>query len=182
MLYRLSRSLCLLRTQAISQTCPMIRNIEAAVSKAASSHGQRRSRPDWVPPVYWTALGFLAGALFWHFVGFWSFVTRAVFDGDGAPPAAHHSVATTKPAEPLPDLSPTGRRMATSASCVALTIDRSGGPTRMAPCPAATFYHRNAGLGVKRDREATIAIENGQGIAGWATDLQGAPLAVPGQP
>ena len=42
-----------------------------------------------------TAVGFVAGALFWHAVGFWSFVNEAVFytRADGAAPVPASRIA-----------------------------------------------------------------------------------------
>ena len=42
--------------------------------------GPERKR-RWMP--YWTGfVGFVLGVLFWHFVGFWSFVSEVAFNGD----------------------------------------------------------------------------------------------------
>lgn len=47
--------------------------------EAVPAAPDRRRR--WLP--YWTGfVGFLLGVLFWHFVGFWSFVSEVAFNGD----------------------------------------------------------------------------------------------------
>ena len=125
------------------------------------------------PAAAWVALGFLAGVLFWHAVGFWQLVSTAVFKG-----GEDVALATTKspsPASPGETLSAGPTLPAAAAArrtCAALAIDRISGITREVPCPAATFHHRNGGLGIKRDREPGIRIEEGQGVAGWATRFE----------
>lgn len=68
-----------------------------------------RRRRWWLP--YWTAvLGFVAGALFWHFVGFWSFVAEVAFNDDGKSPSRLINLDTARsvtlpansPAAPAP--------------------------------------------------------------------------------
>ncbi len=117
----------------------------------------------------WCAIGFFAGIVFWHGVGFWTLVHTAVVGGEktGSPVIA----ATTD--------QPTGRRRApvletgslptiVKSSCVLLVLDRTGGTTRQAPCPTGTFHHRNAGIGIKRDREPPSP----SGRSHWLTQLK----------
>ncbi len=123
------------------------------------------------------ALGFLAGVVFWHVVGFWSFVSQAIFDDATAiQQAAGNRAAGTSGSLPPPDLPrgdpiPIARTAGSNAACVVLAINRTGGETHAQPCPAGTFHHRYAGLGVKRDFEPTIRVDDGTGVAAWATDL-----------
>lgn len=61
------------------------------------------------------ALGFLVGAVFWHFVGFWGFVREVVLKG------------------PEPEVS---RVAQTGPQCTALVLDRASGHVRIDACPA----------------------------------------------
>lgn len=70
------------RQERLAQTAP--RNAEPLDSYAtadaqdideASSAG---AWPAWVSQCLWGATGFLAGAIFWHAVGFWGFVSDVV--------------------------------------------------------------------------------------------------------
>lgn len=38
----------------------------------------------WRTPIAWAGVGFLVGAIFWHFIGFWGFVSDIVLNGRGA--------------------------------------------------------------------------------------------------
>lgn len=61
------------------------------------------------------ALGFLVGAVFWHFVGFWGFVREVLLKG------------------PVPEAS---RVAQTGPQCTALVLDRSSGHVRIDTCPS----------------------------------------------
>ncbi len=79
----------------------------------------------------WALPGFLIGTVFWHFVGFWGFVSHVVL---GEIPAEQ--------AGPTPLLAvvraadePAANNATTSASaCVALALDRATGTTRSKAC------------------------------------------------
>jgi hypothetical protein len=60
------------------------------------------------------AVGFLTGAVFWHFIGFWGFVREIVYKGP---------VATTAVVEQ------------TGPSCTSIVLERVTGSVRAAPCP-----------------------------------------------
>lgn len=145
----------------------MIRSAIAASRPAHDPLRERAAASQRWPAAAWLALGFLAGIVFWHGVGFWSFVKDAVYQGDEDKAVLQQAQpAAPPPSEPL---RPRASAASTKASCVALVIDRVAGTTRQAACPVATFHHRNGGFGIKRDREPRIVIEAGQGIAGWTT-------------
>lgn len=118
----------------------------------------------------WCATGFLAGVAFWHCVGFWSLVHTAVVRGEErSAPAATATV--DRPAAPrrAPILETGSLPGPIKQSCVLLVLDRTGGATRQAPCPTGTFHHRNAGIGVKRDRETASPAPPG---SNWSTQLE----------
>ena len=62
----------------------------------------------------WAGLGFLVGAVFWHFIGFWGFVSSIVLSGQ---PTPARLVEQTGPA------------------CVELVLDRATDRTAAMPCP-----------------------------------------------
>lgn len=118
----------------------------------------------------WSIIGFLGGAVFWHFVGFWSFVSNVVLAGgpavEAVPSASRHALRAEQPSGWV--------RMAEAsvapASCTSLFLDRRTGVTSAraceadhAPLPADTFQGRE-------DRIiASDAVDDGaagQGAAG----------------
>jgi hypothetical protein len=116
----------------------------------------------------WSAMGFVAGIAFWHCVGFWSLVHTAVVGGDKTGATAIATQTDRTSGTRLPPVLETGSLpAAVKPSCVLLVLDRTGGDTRQAPCPTGTFHHRNAGLGVKRDREPPST----SGRSRWLTQL-----------
>lgn len=92
------------------------------------------------PPARAAIMGFVAGAVFWHLVGFWSFIDRIIFAG---PITEARAPATA----PLPGNAietgslqrfeslnrPTGG-IKTSAGCSVLVRERSTGLTRESAC------------------------------------------------
>ena len=76
-------------------------------------------------------LGFVAGAVFWHVIGFWAFVGQVVLD---RPAQYAGQLAAAHPTGPAPD-----ERLAAGsnaiANCARLTLDR-GGNTVVAACQA----------------------------------------------
>ena len=67
-----------------------------------------------LPAAFWGFGGFLVGAIFWHFIGFWSFVGDVVFSS--RPPAEYREIAQTGP------------------HCIELVLDRASGAVRGLPC------------------------------------------------
>ena len=64
--------------------------------------------------IAWGALGFVVGAVFWHFIGFWSFVSDVVLKGH-----------------------PEDARVVAQAGqdCLELALDRATGRVASIPCP-----------------------------------------------
>jgi len=80
----------------------------------------------------WGGLGFLAGAVFWHLVGFWSFLSEVVLDRT---PSAEAAVLAPQPerlgaGEPPVIVIDTNR-------CTMLTLDRRSNLTTAQPCPTS---------------------------------------------
>jgi hypothetical protein len=124
----------------------------AAGPRPASAHPQRVSTKK--PPVsgattarspskgrstalVWGGVGFVTGAVFWHAVGFWTFVSDVVLQGN-APPAAlppplqeaSLTTGSVTSAVALPTI-----YMVDPASCTSLVLDRSSNSTTPRPCP-----------------------------------------------
>ena len=75
-------------------------------------------------------LGFVVGAVFWHFVGFWDFVRNVVLKG---PERAASHVLQTGP------------------ECSSLVLDRSTGAVRVDTCPMEAAWLTEATGGSKAD-------------------------------
>ncbi len=80
----------------------------------------------------WGLAGFLIGAMFWHFIGFWSFVSDIVYKG---------------PAED-------GRAIAqTGQDCTELALDRATGKIYALPCPNHASQLAEVARGTREDSE-----------------------------
>jgi hypothetical protein len=108
---------------------------KAQPSKAAAKSS------SWQKSVVFCVLGFLAGAPFWHLIGFWGYLTgtvpslqtaerpRAVQEAGNTPRASASPARATQP----------GRKATVAAvmnNCTALVLDRSTGATLTAACKA----------------------------------------------
>ena len=86
-----------------------------------------------------SALGFVAGALFWHMVGFWSFVNEAVFyqraDGVAPAPASRTAIASMKSQSRQAGVA--GPVQAPAGNCSVALLDRAGGDILVAACDGA---------------------------------------------
>ena len=82
-------------------------------------------------PLAWGFGGFLIGAIFWHAIGFWSFLGEVVLK---APEPRVSVVARTALPSGLPN-------------CTALAIDRATGRTLSIPCAETLHLHEEASLG-----------------------------------
>jgi hypothetical protein len=83
----------------------------------------------------WCTAGFLAGAAFWHFVGFWGFISAVVLGG----PDPERELFSARPISIVSpkgsDLAPTlAGKARVGSACVALALDRVSGQTRRVPC------------------------------------------------
>jgi len=87
------------------------------------------------PAIVWTGVGFIAGAIFWHAVGFWTFVSSVVLNGPAEPGkvALAESRAAVTSDRP-PNAFPTIYRI-DPANCTALVLDRLSNRTEVHPCP-----------------------------------------------
>jgi hypothetical protein len=114
----------------------------------------------------WLSLGFMAGMVAWHAVGFWGFVSDTVLHGpdrgsqvssqiSAAPPA---SIKTTTVKSMTVDHITTGSLQTFSpraGACMALTRDVTTGETLALTCAGDTQPMRDAGRRRRGDRLAT---------------------------
>ena len=100
----------------------------------------------------WAAVGFIAGAVFWHAVGFWSFVSDVVLKGASTVEAKLALAAS--PRAPTSDREkadlPTVY-LVDSANCTALALDRLSNRTLVHPCPTSGLALRLEPEGGRED-------------------------------
>lgn len=141
----------------------------ATSMRTASTPAQRepaapRKRRDFTPAI-WGGLGFVAGVLVWHAVGFWSFVSDAVLNANdprahgleafvpGLPAPAQKAMSRIPESAVIP--APAAFKNATAGTqfaCVALTLDRSAGITNAKACTRSAGELRDAGFNRRSDR------------------------------
>jgi hypothetical protein len=96
-------------------------------------------------PLVAGVIGFVAGVAFWHFVGFWSFVSAVVFKPDGErtvvvnadTPAGTRAQArpgSDKPATTLHGVLPAASPPTEAARCATLRRDRASAHTTIETC------------------------------------------------
>lgn len=120
--------------------------------------GVRRNRTA----LYWGGLGFVIGALFWHFIGFWSFVSQIVLNGDGTPVPAQAVVRKN-------DVHAASKKAAAEAArfCVKLIRSKTPAPAAAGPCdPDDRILRQAAGVAPRQDRAPLHP------SAGWAATAQ----------
>jgi hypothetical protein len=81
----------------------------------------------------WTAVGFLLGAIFWHFVGFWGFVAQVVLAENPAPRVAEQA-QVLEVAERGQWVQTAEAAQAFAPACVTLYLDRATGRTTAIAC------------------------------------------------
>jgi hypothetical protein len=79
-------------------------------------------------PIAWGLGGFLIGAIFWHLIGFWGFLSTVVLKG---PETAVSEVVWQQPVM----VARQAIRPATLPNCTVLVLNRSTGLTSGVPCP-----------------------------------------------
>lgn len=84
-----------------------------------------------VSSLVWGVMGFLIGAVFWHFIGFWGFISEIVFVGG--------SVREDRLVEQ------------TGSQCVQLVLDRSAGTISSENCPFDAPLLNEGALAVRAD-------------------------------
>lgn len=117
----------------------------AAAAGAATVIPRRRGFRS---ALLWSAAGFLAGAVFWHAVGFWRFISDAVLD---PAPGPAQMAAVSRPSQvSLPTI-----YLVDAANCTALVLERKTNSTVMQPCPQKGLALR---LEPNSERESLAAV------------------------
>jgi len=103
-------------------------------------------------------VGFAAGAVFWHAVGFWSFVSAIVLKGPvPALSAGAPGDITTGSIGPIPPAHRRTTAAGVDVTCTALALDRRTGETTPSLCtPRDVRWNKGARQG-KTDRLTTAA-------------------------
>lgn len=124
------------------------------------------SRPAWIGPA-WGIGGFLLGIIFWHSLGFWSFVGEVVLKGPpdreerqmvlrtdiGNPPAGQPSRATGSLPAARPSMAGYGSGAAKAyLTCSVAMAAPWTGETEVSPCPPTTPPAVIRGQSRKTDR------------------------------
>jgi len=118
---------------------------------------------DGIGGLGWSVVGFVLGAVFWHFVGFWGFVSDVVLAGRPSAPmlATAQPVAFTRTAD----------AGVADEPCIALALDRRSGHTFAAACDAGDVFPTDAFEG--REDRAEVFRSAGGGIAPQAATVLG---------
>jgi len=159
------------------------RPARSAVANAPNDPALARTRRDWTPLV-WGGLGFMAGMLAWHVVGFWTFMSDVVLNANdtravtrGGPVAARArpqmmpkvavkepaatDIASTAPVAAqklgasLSGTAGTGPAPSAETVCMTLALNRAAGTTAPAACAEeAVAGLRDSGFNRRADRLA----------------------------
>lgn len=117
-------------------------------------------------------LGFMFGAVFWHFVGFWDFVGRVVLKGPGeslagdADAAKRSGRASTRVAGEIMELTTIA-----VDSCVTLRLDRDNGRVQSSDCPPLTMPLRLSRAGHREDATLMPVRRASAGVS-WSTTIE----------
>jgi hypothetical protein len=112
---------------------------------------------DGVSGLGWSVIGFVLGAVFWHFVGFWGFVANVVVSGPVVPSSSAQTLQMAQRGGLVRMAEASAP--ASSAACTILFLDRQTGLTSARACegdepplPADSFQGRE-------DRAVTTGAE-----------------------
>lgn len=166
-----------------ARTCPHhsgmirlpIRNVGDLTIGASSDLDTGASERPARHALAWAGLGFLAGVLFWHTVGFWQFLSDAVLK-EGRAAVAHHEPPASTVASQRPRVAVTSPAPQPRSPCVALQLDRRSGTTASLPCHGRQWHFRHTGPTPRQDLDvrARALASGGEGqVAGWSATVAG---------
>ena len=153
------RDLTLMIRQAIPTAAGDVpaRGIVKGVAAYAGAERPRRSgwiveMLDSVGGLGWSVAGFVVGAVFWHFIGFWSFVADVVLAGGAA--GGLETAARGRPQHQLVRMADAETVASTdeAATCTSLVLDRLTGITSAGECDASHTSLPTDGLSGREDR------------------------------
>jgi hypothetical protein len=136
---------------------------------SAAAVGPAKRRPV-VSALSYGILGFVLGAIFWHFVGFWDFVGQVMFKGR----AAGTEITQAPPPIKLKDKVSGASSLAIvpePETCISLELDRQTATTSAGPCAAEALPLRSGLKTAKReDRWVTAEQRMYQAtVRGWSS-------------
>lgn len=132
---------------------------------AVMRFGAIRRHLDSIGGLGWSVIGFVGGAVFWHFVGFWGFMSSVVL-ADGPLPAAERPVLSSAPFQARSQWVQVAE--AGAPRCTRLALDRSTGLTVALPCDA---HHPPLRADAFQGREDLLAPRGaGSPVAGGGQD------------
>src|SRR5688572_18392422 len=118
------------------------RPVAAGVRKLSVARGLL----DGIGGLGWSVIGFVGGAIFWHFIGFWGFVADVVLAGGPSPATEQAAIHASMTDGRAPQVQVAD---ASVLSCTLLSRDRTTGVTSARPCdsshaplPADSFQGR----------------------------------------
>ncbi len=132
-------------------------NTTARPAKPAPPRAAGNRASGFGSAVLWGGSGFVVGAMFWHVIGFWDFMSHVVL---GAPESRRSQAeasgwATQVITTPTPGRTTT-KRTTVAANCTTMAIDRTRGVTASKPCPNI-LPTVPAAVAAKADRLAPFA-------------------------
>ncbi len=126
---------------------PDVNSLDRQTDEARLSRAWR-----WRVALAWGGLGFVAGATFWHLVGFWSFLSEVVLDHGPKAQAAAMSAPPPQAYSSLPTIV-----LIDTDRCTALLLDRRAKVTVARPCPKSGLALRLETDGGARDDLAALS-------------------------
>lgn len=142
-----------------------------------------KPRPGKPLGLAWSGLaGFVAGAICWHFVGFWGFMTEAVFYARGDAPAKGAQRVAGTSAKNQNRQPGAVANAAAPASCSIAAMDRKGGDVQARGCEGHSYkFHPSRNI-VRADRGdfgptpvPTLISGEGVGVVavgGWSARIE----------
>ncbi len=125
---------------------PMVSSDKPAKAKVVRPRRGARSA------MVWAGVGFIAGAVFWHAVGFWSFLSDVVLKGASsmeaqiALAASPRAATAAREKADLPTI-----YLVDPANCTAVVLDRLSKRTVVRPCPPSGLALRLEPEGGRED-------------------------------
>lgn len=135
-----------LSAQSVDQPLPHVR----ALATGDIGRGGRSA-------IGYGLLGFLLGAVFWHFVGFWDFLGQLMFKGNAASTEIVQGAPTIKLKERVSGVSAIAV-VASPEACTMLRLDRNTGETAALPCEGESLPLR----GIKPARREDLRVTASQ--------------------
>lgn len=170
------------RTRANSRPVPQVAQAHAA---AAETPSRRRSR-SFTGGLASGLAGFVIGAVFWHFVGFWSFVSNVILKGpeesvqqrgDVPPPQQPVKVAgRLKDAVRFRDLGASASYLQAAVgagNCAEVRVERGSGQANVQACTLSATQLPTTGQAQRADRVNDLAATPQRAVpSGWSVQVQ----------